>query len=56
MRQPAPLAATWEIRFGPDNCFLVLYDIRPDDREVHILAVGEKRGNRLVVGGEEIEL
>ena len=21
LRQPAPFEATWEIRFGPDNCF-----------------------------------
>ena len=27
LRQPAPFAATWEIRFGPDNRFRVLYDI-----------------------------
>jgi hypothetical protein len=27
LRQPAPFAAQWEIRFGPDNRFRVLYDI-----------------------------
>src|SRR5580704_2169171 len=27
LRQPAPFGATWEIRFGPDNCFRVLYDV-----------------------------
>jgi hypothetical protein len=27
LRQPAPFAAQWEIRFGPNNRFRVLYDI-----------------------------
>jgi mRNA-degrading endonuclease RelE of RelBE toxin-antitoxin system len=54
--QPASFDSTWEIRFGPDNRFRVLYDIDNEDREVHILAIGEKVGHRLVVGGEEIEL
>ena len=56
LRQPAPFAAQWEIRFGPDNRFRVLYDIDEGRRAVQVLAVGEKAGNRLVVGGEEVEL
>lgn len=56
MRQPAPFAAQWEIRFGPDNRFRVLYDIDEDRHEVQIVAIGEKQGNRLLVGGKEIEL
>src|SRR5262249_9202286 len=56
LRQPAAFAAEWEIRFGPDNRFRVLYDIDPEGRAVHILAVGEKEGNRLFVGGEEVQL
>jgi mRNA-degrading endonuclease RelE of RelBE toxin-antitoxin system len=56
LQQPAPLAAAWEIRFGPDNRFRVLYDVDEEGRVVHILAVGEKEGNRLFVGGEEIQL
>jgi hypothetical protein len=32
----------------------VLYDIDEEGRVVHILAVGEKEGNRLLVGGEEV--
>src|SRR5256885_14191934 len=47
LRQPALFAATWEIRFGPDNGFRVLYDIDEQARTVHILAVGEKRRGRL---------
>lgn len=56
LRQPAPFAAQWVIRFGPDNCFRVLYDIDEHQRAVQIVAIGEKKGNRLVVGGEEVEL
>jgi mRNA-degrading endonuclease RelE of RelBE toxin-antitoxin system len=56
LRQPVPFGATWEIRFGPDNRFRVLYDIDEEQHAVNILAVGEKRGNRLIVGGEEVVL
>jgi mRNA-degrading endonuclease RelE of RelBE toxin-antitoxin system len=56
LRQPAPFAAQWEIRFGPDNRFRVLYDINEEGQSVEIVAIGEKRRNRLVVAGEEIEL
>jgi hypothetical protein len=44
----------WEIRFGPDNRFRVLYDIDEENRAVQIIAVGEKDGSRLIVGGEEV--
>ena len=56
MRQPAPFAAQWEIRFGPGNRFRVLYDIDEEERVVQVVAIGEKAGNRLIVGGEEIDL
>ena len=56
LRQPAPFGAQWEIRFGRDNRFRVLYDIDEEQHAVQILAVGEKEGNRLIVGGEEVEL
>ncbi len=56
LRQPAPLAATWEIRFGPDNRFRVLYDINEKARVVQIMAIGEKRKERLVIGGEQVQL
>ncbi len=56
LRQPAPFEATWELRFGPENCFRVLYGIDEENREVQILAIGVKEGNRLSVGGEEVEL
>jgi hypothetical protein len=56
LRQPAPFEATWELRLGPDNRFRVLYGIDHERREVQVQAVGEKKGNRLFVDGEEIEL
>jgi mRNA-degrading endonuclease RelE of RelBE toxin-antitoxin system len=56
LRAPAPFAAQWEIRFGPDNRFRVLYDIDEENRAVEIVAIGEKEGNRLIVGGEEVNL
>jgi mRNA-degrading endonuclease RelE of RelBE toxin-antitoxin system len=56
LRQPAPFGAEWEIRFGPDNRFRVLYDIDEEHRRVEVLAIGEKEGNRLFVAGEEVDL
>ncbi len=56
LRQPAPFEATWEIRFGPDNCFRVLYGLNEESREVQIQAIGVKESDRLLVAGEEVEL
>ncbi|MBM4072604.1 MAG: addiction module toxin RelE [Planctomycetes bacterium] len=56
LRQPAPFEATWGIRFGPENCIRVLYGIDEEEREVQIQAIGVKEGNRLLVGGEEVDL
>jgi len=56
LRQPAPFEATWEIRFGPDNRFRVLYGIDEESREVQIQAIAVKEGNRLLVAGGEVEL
>lgn len=56
LRQPAPFGAEWEVRFGPDNRFRVLYDIDEEHRVVQILGIGEKEGNRLIVAGEDMEL
>ncbi len=56
LRQPAPFEATWELRFGPDNRFRVLYGVDQERREVQIQAIGVKKGNHLFVGGEEVEL
>ena len=56
LRQPALFGAGWEIRFGPDNRFRVLYDIDEEARVVRIMAIGEKQGERLFIGGEEVRL
>jgi mRNA-degrading endonuclease RelE of RelBE toxin-antitoxin system len=56
LRQEAAFGATWELRFGPDNRFRVLYDVDPESRQVQILAIGVKERNRLTIGGEEVEL
>ena len=56
LRQPAPFAVTWEIRFGPDNRFRVLYDIDEEARVGRIMAIGEKQRERLFIGGEEVQL
>lgn len=56
LRQPALFGATWEIRFGPENRFRVLYAINQEDRVVQILAIGEKKRERLFIGGEEVQL
>ena len=53
--QPAPFEASWELRCGPDNRFRVFYDIDPASREVHVLAIGVKDRNRLLIGREEYE-
>ena len=54
MRAPAPFNAGWELRFGPDNRFRVLYDIDEASHVVNVLAFGLKDRNRLVIGGEEV--
>ena len=56
LQQPAPFEATWELRLGPENRFRVLYGVDRELREVQIQAIGVKKGNRLFVAGEEIEL
>ena len=56
LRQPALFGATWEIRFGPDNRFRVLYDIDEGARLVQVMAIGEKQSERLFIGGEEVQL
>jgi mRNA-degrading endonuclease RelE of RelBE toxin-antitoxin system len=48
------LNADWEIRFGPNNRFRVLYRVDRNQRIVYILAIGEKVHNRLKIGNEEI--
>src|SRR5262245_20580350 len=53
--QPAPFAASWELRCGPDNRFRVFYDVDAESQEVRVLAIGVKDRNLLSIGGEEYE-
>jgi len=46
----------WELRFGPKNRFRVIYRFSVSERQVIIGAIGEKRGSRFFVGGEEVKL
>ena len=56
LSQPAAIAAEWELRFGPGNRFRVFYDVDRQRREVQVLAIGVKHGNRLTIGKAEIQL
>ncbi len=55
LTRPVVFEAEWELRFGPNNRFRVFYDISHEYNQVTILAIGIKRGNRLFIGGEEVE-
>ena len=56
LKRPAELGADWEIRFGPDNRFRVFYAVERENWQVFILAIGIKQKNRLVIGGQEVDL
>jgi hypothetical protein len=53
LTRPISFGADWELRAGPQNCFRVFYTINLDSREVLVLAIGRKDGNRLFIGAEE---
>jgi mRNA-degrading endonuclease RelE of RelBE toxin-antitoxin system len=51
--RPNPVAP-WELRIGT---LRVYYEVASDEPDVvRILAVGQKRGNKILVGNQEIEL
>lgn len=56
LERPVSFGAKWEIRFGVKNRFRVFYKVDRVEMSVEILAIGEKVGERLLIGGEEIEL
>ena len=56
LKRQITFEAEWELRFGPDNRFRVFYDIDMGSREIHILAIGEKVRDRLIIGRKEIKL
>src|SRR5204863_8627193 len=47
--KPNPVAG-WELRLGD---YRILYDVDDAARSVTVQAIGEKRGNRLIVQGQE---
>jgi mRNA-degrading endonuclease RelE of RelBE toxin-antitoxin system len=55
LETPAPFDATWELRFGSDNRFRILYEIDEAKKTVNILAIGIKDRNRLLIGGKEFK-
>src|SRR5215475_379344 len=50
LEDPAPYDA-WELRCGPKNRYRVFYEFDLRERDVLILAVGVKEGNRLLIRG-----
>ncbi len=54
LKRSISIGAEWELRFGPGNSFRIFYKIREEIHQIHILAIGEKKGNRLFIGGKEI--
>ncbi len=56
LERPIDLGARWELRFGPDNRFRLFYRVESEERRVRILAIAIKERNRLLLGGQEIEL
>lgn len=56
LEQLAPLGATWELRFGPNNRFRVFYEVDTVALSVNVLGIGVKDGNRLLIGGVEFSL
>lgn len=56
LERPTSFGATWELRFGANNCFRVFYEVNAAEQVVEILAIGVKEGDRLFVGGKEIQI
>jgi mRNA-degrading endonuclease RelE of RelBE toxin-antitoxin system len=50
--RPNPIAP-WELRVGELRVF---YEVEEEANTVYILAVGEKRGSVLWIGGKEVKL
>ncbi len=63
---PEIYGATWELRCGSQNRYRVLYDViqlehdenstenNKDPDEVHVLLIGEKIGERLLIAGKVV--
>lgn len=53
---PVMSNSRWELRCGPNNRLRVLYQISEQTHEVYVLAIGVKQRDKLMIGGEEIDL
>ena len=53
---PTMFGARWELRLGDHNEYRVFYSVYSESRRVHILAIGLKVRDRLLVGGKEVKL
>ncbi len=51
--KPSRFGEAWELRFGPDNRFRVFYRLDEQVNHVRVLAIAEKRGEKLYIGGKE---
>ena len=51
--KPARFGEAWELHFGPDNRFRVFYHLDEQVNQVRVLAIAEKRDEKLYVGGKE---
>src|ERR1051326_4650745 len=47
------LGDAWELRFGRNNIFRVIYKVYEENKEVLIVMIGIKEGNIFKVKGEE---
>jgi len=56
LKRPIDFEAEWEIRFGPNNRLRVFYEVNRESYQVNILAIGEKKGSQLFIGGKEFDL
>lgn len=56
LERPIDLAGRWELRLGPNNRFRVFYRAHAELREVRVLAVAVKEGNRVFIAGKEVDL
>jgi len=56
LERPVASGARWELPLGPDNRFRVFYRVDAEQRQIRILAIAVKDGNRVFIAGEEVEL
>ena len=56
LKRQADVEGEWELRIGHDNRFRVFYGLDMEHREVLILVIGVKDGDRLFIGGKEVRL